>query len=167
MTSDLYREPENKQGENETKLAGLYDEYFNKIAHYAYVRIGDRTEAEDLASEVFLKALESLKTYQERGIPIQAWLFKIAHNLVVDHLRRASKRNYLPLEKVELTSDTDPEGNAMINLELERVKKAMQNLTEEQKEVLNLRFFAGLSSKETARLLNKNDGAVREMQSAA
>jgi RNA polymerase sigma-70 factor (ECF subfamily) len=63
---------------SETILADLYEEYYDKIAHYAYVRIGDKAEAEDIAGEVFLKALESLKSYEERRIPMQPWLFRIA-----------------------------------------------------------------------------------------
>ena len=63
-----------EQRDRENRLASLYDEYFDRIAHYIYVRLGDRNEAEDLAGEVFVKALESLKSYKERGIPMQAWL---------------------------------------------------------------------------------------------
>ena len=77
---------------NEARLTSLYDEYYNKIAHYAFVRIGDRAEAEDLAGEVFLKALESLKSYEDRGIPMQAWLLRIAQKLVVYQLRKLKKR---------------------------------------------------------------------------
>jgi DNA-directed RNA polymerase specialized sigma24 family protein len=78
--------------DKERKLISLYDEYYGKVARYAYVRIGDKQGSEDIASEVFTKALDSLKTYQERGLPMQAWLFRIAHNLVVDHLRKVSQR---------------------------------------------------------------------------
>jgi RNA polymerase sigma-70 factor (ECF subfamily) len=132
-----------------------------------YSRIGDKTEAEDLASEVFLKALESIKTYHERGIPMQAWLFKIAHNLVVDHLRKVTKYKTIPIETVEIQDKDDPQKTAETNIEMERVAMAMQQLTHEQKEVIRLRFFGGLSSREVSGLLNKNDGAVREMQRAA
>jgi RNA polymerase sigma-70 factor (ECF subfamily) len=79
-----------KTRNNEERLAALYEEYYDKIARYIYTRIGDKSESEDLASEVFLKALKSIKTYRDTGPPMQAWLFKIAHNLVVDHLRRVS-----------------------------------------------------------------------------
>jgi RNA polymerase sigma-70 factor (ECF subfamily) len=152
---------------NRATLAALYEEYYDRIARYAYVRIGDTTEAEDIAGEVFLKALKSLKSYKERGVPMQAWLFKIAHNLVVDHLRKTAKQRTIPLDMVQIESGTNPALSAERNLELERVKKAMEQLTREQREVLALRFFSGLSSKETGNILNKSDGAVREMQRAA
>lgn len=155
------------KAEKESRLAGLYDAYFDKIARYAYSRIGDRTAAEDLAGEVFLKALESLNKFEERGLPMEAWLFKIAHNQVVDHLRAASKTKTVPIETVEIKDQADPQQWAEINIEMQRVSLAMKQLTPEQAEVIRLRFFGGLGSKEVAAMLGKNDGAVREMQRAA
>jgi len=152
---------------NEARLTSLYDEYYTKIAHYAFVRIGDRTEAEDLAGEVFLKALESLKSYEERGVPMQAWLFRIAHNLVVDHLRKMAKRKIVSIDTVQVEAEADPAILADRNIELEKVAGAMEQLTPEQREVLRLRFFGGLTSKEAGSILKKSDGAVREMQRAA
>jgi len=151
----------------EARLASLYEEYYDRIAHYVYVRIGDKSEAEDIASEVFLKALESLRTYEERGLPMQAWLFKIAHNMVVDHLRKATKYKTLTSEPVEIKDGSDPQKTAETNIEMEKVAIAMQQLTDAQKEVIQLRFFGGLNSREVSVLLNKSDGAVREMQRAA
>ncbi len=153
--------------DNEVVLASLYEEYYDKIARYVHAHIGDRTEAEDIAGEVFLKALESLKSYQERGIPMQSWLFRIAHNMVVDHLRKAAKRKTVPIDTVQIDGGADPMTVAERNIELETVTRAMEQITKEQREVLRLRFFGGLSSKEAGSILNKSDGAVREMQRAA
>lgn len=152
---------------NEANLASLYEEYYDKIARYVYTHIGDRSEAEDIAGEVFLKALESLKSYTERGIPMQAWLFRIAHNLMVDYLRKAVKRKTVSIDTVEIASDADPATIVEKNMELERLTKTMEQLTWEQGEVLRLRFFGELTSKETGSILKKSDGAVREMQRAA
>jgi RNA polymerase sigma-70 factor, ECF subfamily len=165
MTAEEFKRITGNKEENENKLISLYDEYYHKVARYAFVRIGDKNEAEDIASEVFLRALDSLKTYQERGLPMQAWLFKIAHNLVVDHFRK--KHKTVSLRDVEIKDDTDPVATAEINIEMIRVNQAMQSLTEEQREVVRLRFFGGLTSREVGEVLNKGDGAVREMQSAA
>ena len=156
-----------KQRDRGNRLAGLYDEYFDRIARYIYVRIGDRNEAEDLAGEVFVKALESLKSYKERGIPMQAWLYRIAHNLVVDHLRKATKRKTVPIDTVQIETGEDPVATAEKSIEIERVNEAMQKLTPEQREVVRLRFFGDLSSKEVGAIMRKSDGAVREMQRAA
>jgi len=149
------------------KLASLYEAYYDKIARYILSHIGDKTEAEDLASEVFMKALQSLKTYEDRGMPMQAWLFRIAHNLIVDYLRKTKKYKVLPIETMEIIDESDPVDTAEINIEIGRVKAAMQNLTEDQREVVRLRFFGGLTSQEVSQILNKSDGAVREMQRAS
>ncbi len=153
--------------EYETQLAGLYEEYYDKIARYVYVHIGDREEAEDIAGEVFLKALKSLKSYREQGVPMQGWLFRIAHNLTVDHLRKMDKRGTVPIDSVVLVANDNPIDTAEKNIEFERATEAMKLLTAEQREVINLRFFGGFTSKEVGGILSKSDGAVREMQRAA
>jgi RNA polymerase sigma-70 factor (ECF subfamily) len=151
----------------ENRLAALYEEYYDKLARYIYTRIGDKSESEDLASEVFLKALKSIKSYRDTGLPMQAWLFRIAHNLVVDHLRKTSRIKTVPIDTIEIVDTNDPVDMAEKKIEMEKVGTAMKQLTEEQREVIQLRFFGGLTSREAAALLNKNDGAVREMQRAA
>ena len=156
-----------EQREKENRLTSLYDEYFDKIARYIYVHIGDRNEAENLAGEVFLKALESLKSYKERGIPMQAWLFRIAHNLVVDHLRKITKYKTIPIDTVQIESGENPATIVEKKIKMEKINEAMQKLTPGQREVVQLRFFGGLSSKEAGAMLKKSDGAVREMQRAA
>lgn len=153
--------------EKEATLASLYDEYFNKIASYAFARLGERTAAEDIAGEVFLKALESLDSYKERGIPMQSWLFKIAHNLVIDYRRKEFKREIVPIESVQIEDDTNIQEVAEANAERERVSKALDQLTPEQRQVIELRFFGELTSEEAGQVLNKKSGAVRQMQSSA
>ena len=156
---------ERKRKEN--MLSGLYQEHYDKIARYAYVRIGNKAEAEDVAGEVFLRALKSLDTYQQHDIPMRAWLYKIAHNLVIDYSRKMAKRKTVPIDDLPLVSKENPEATAEKNVEIERVKKAMKFLTDAQREVLNLRIFGGLTSREAGQILKKGDGAVREMQRAA
>ena len=153
--------------EYETRLSDLYEEYYDKIARYVYVHIGNREEAEDITGEVFLKALQSLESYREQGVPMQGWLFRIAHNLTVDYLRKMNKRRTVPFDSVVLQGNDNPANTAEKNIEFERVSEAMQELTTEQREVINLRFFGGLTSKEVGGVLGKSDGAVREMQRAA
>lgn len=153
--------------EYEDRLAGLYEEYFDRIARYVYVRTGNRAEAEDIAGEVFLKALKSLRSYREQGVPMQGWLFRIAHNLTVDYLRKMSKRRTVPIDTVVIPGNDNPADTAERNIEFGRVTQAMKQLTTEQREVINLRFFGGFTSKEVGGILNKSDGAVREMQRAA
>jgi len=149
------------------RLGALFDSCYPRIARYAYARTGNRTDAEDIAAEVFVRALESLDSYQERGLPMEAWLFRIAHNLVVDHLRRGSRFERAEEDEAALPDSPDPTHIAEERLMMARVRTAMTRLTKDQREVLSLRFFGGLSSRETADVLHKSDGAVREMQRAA
>ena len=151
----------------EATLAGLHHEYYDKIARYAFVRLGNRAEAEDVAGEVFLRALKSLHSYKERGIPMQAWLFKIAHNLVVDYFRKAAKRKTVPIDTVQLEDESDPQAAAEARIEFARVTRALDRLTPAQRQVIELRFFGELTSEEAGQVLNKSGGAVREIQSAA
>jgi RNA polymerase sigma-70 factor (ECF subfamily) len=156
-----------KRRSKEAALAALYDEYYDKIVRYIFARIGDCAEAEDLAGEAFLKALHSLDSYKERGIPMHAWLFKIAHNLIVDYLRQGAKRKTVPIDTVEVAEVSDPQAIAEINMERARLASALDQLTPAQRQVIELRFFGGLTSEDAGRILNKSSGAVREMQSAA
>jgi len=89
----------------QTELASLYEEYYDRIARYIFIRIGDRTEAEDLAGEVFLRALRSLDSYQSQSERVRAWLFRVAHNLAIDHLRKMSKRRAQSLDGIEIQDD--------------------------------------------------------------
>lgn len=157
----------NKIKEYEARLASLFEEYYDRIARYVYVRIGNMGDAEDIAGEVFLKALKSLNSYREQGVPMQGWLFRIAHNLTVDYLRKNAKRRTIPIDSVILPDNDDPADSVSNKIEYERVSQAMRKLTDEQRQVINLRFFGGLSSREVGIILNKKDGAVREMQRAA
>lgn len=157
-------------GDSQTRrdrLAALFDTCYPRLARYAYARIGDRTEAEDIASEVFLRALESLDFYQERGLPMEAWLFRIAHNLVVDRLRRSSRFERTDEPEEGIAGTEDPARIAEERIRMAEVRQAMRSLTPQQREVVALRFFAGLDSTEVAQVLHKNGGAVREMQRAA
>ena len=158
---------EAKKNERQEALANLYEEYYDKIARYIFAKLGDQAQAEDLSSEVFLKALRSLDSYEERGIAMKSWLFRIAHNLVVDHFRKTAKHRTLPIDTVEIESEEDPVKTAETNIEFEKASQAMKKLTKEQREVLELRFFGGLTSKEIGHILKKNDGAIRQMQHAA
>jgi len=156
-----------KRRNKEAQLAALYESCYDRIFRYAFVRLGNKADAEDLAGEVFLKALESLDSYRERGVPMQAWIFKIAHNLIVDHYRKSSKRYTVSIDEVQVHAESNLEEQVMIGLEAARVIKALAKLTESQRRVIELRFFGELTSEEAGSVLNKRPGAVRELQSTA
>jgi RNA polymerase sigma-70 factor (ECF subfamily) len=150
-------------------VAALYETHFERVARYIAVRIGDITEAEDLASEVFLRAVRSAATFQETGAPMEAWIFRIAHNIVVDHHRRRSRRPAsVPLDEADpLPAKGTPADALERKQEIAEVRAAVAHLSEAQQKVVALRFGGELTSEEVARILGKKPGAVREMQSAA
>jgi RNA polymerase sigma-70 factor (ECF subfamily) len=139
------------------------------VSRYISVRIGDFSEAEDLASEVFIRAVRAADTYRDRGAPLEAWVFKIAHNIVVDHLRKKSRRpaSHPIDEAFSLAGPQDPQKEVEKKQEAEFLHRALKHLSEAHQQVLALRFGAEMTSEEAAQVLGKKPGAVREMQSAA
>ena len=89
---------ENAKAGSETAFEQIYEEYFDRIYAYIAARIGNRFDAEDLTEDVFVRALQSIGSFKWQGISIGAWLFRIAHNVTVDHLRKNSRRQTVPIE---------------------------------------------------------------------
>ena len=149
----------------------LYERYFEKVYSYLAFKLGNPTDAEDVAEQVFLKALESLGGYKWTGVPFQAWLFRIAHNMMVDTLRRRSRRPSEPIDEAMSLSDdrraVDPEAMLAERLSREGLLRAVDRLTALQKQVISLKFAAGLPNAEVARLMGKSEGAVKALQHAA
>ena len=163
----LSRDSAKRAESAEVIVANLYEQYYDRIVRYIFVRINDKGEAENLGGDVFLKALQSLGSYRGGIEQVRAWLFKIAHNAVVDYLRKMGKRRNVSIDEVEVPDSLDIEDLIETNLEINRLSKAVQRLTPAQREVIGLRFFAELTSDEVGKILGKNSGAVREMQRAA
>jgi RNA polymerase sigma-70 factor (ECF subfamily) len=147
----------------------LYERYVDRVYSYVAFKLGDRTEAEDVTEQVFLKALESIGSFRWQGVPFSAWLFRIAHNQVVDHLRRRTRRPQVPLD-VRMRDEApagDPEEHVDRLSEREELLAAMGKLTELQRRVIELRFAAELPNAEVARILGRTEGAVKALQHAA
>jgi RNA polymerase sigma-70 factor (ECF subfamily) len=147
--------------------AGIYEEYFPRVYRYIALRVGDKTEAEDLAEQVFLKALESISSFKWRGVPVSAWLFRIAHNQVIDYWRTSKTKLHLPLDESLVSNDVDPALEAERNLDINQVVQAVGQLTQAQRDVIELRFAGELSTAEVAKVLGKSQGAVKVMQHSA
>ena len=147
----------------------LYERYFDKVYSYLAFKLGNAADAEDLAEQVFLRALESLRGYAWTGVPFQAWLFHIAHNLLVDYLRRKGKRVNEALDESlpDRRPAADPEAVLDERLTREGLIRAVGQLTELQQQVIGLKFAGGLSNAQVARLLGRTEGAVKALQHAA
>ena len=152
------------QGGEPEAFAQLYEAHFNKMYRYIALRVRNQADAEDLTQQVFLKALESIGSYRWRGMPFSSWLFRIAHNQVVDHFRKRRKEKTLPLDEARAVSSADPTLLAEQRLRLEQLAVAYEQLTEAQREVISLRLAGGLSVAETAKVMAKSEGAVKVLQ---
>lgn len=153
---------------NVQAFAQVYEQLFDRVLRYMLLRVGDQSEAEDLTQEVFVRIWEALPRYRPKGIPFLAWVFRIAHNLVVDRYRRIRGTEPVPLETAfGLAGTSDPAEGALASLDAQRLQAALAQLTELQRQVLLLRFGAGMSIQETARVLKKSEGAVKALQHAA
>ena len=155
------------QNSDPEAFSQLYERYFNKIFRYIALKIGNSPEAEDMTQQVFLKSLQSISSYRWRDIPFSAWLFRIAHNLVVDYLRKKTRQPTASLENLPLAAEDDPQEMAMIRIDNERLKMATKQLTRSQQEVISLRFAGDLPIAEVARIMGKKPGAIKALQHSA
>lgn len=149
-------------------FGALYDLYFERIYRYVRLKVGDPAEAEDVTGSVFLSAWRGMEHFAPQGEgSFQAWLFRLAHNALVDHYRR--QRDVDPLDAVEeyrlpVEASFNPEAVLDRRLTVEELHQALQTLTEEQREVILLRFVEGLSAREIGEIVGKQEGTVRGMQ---
>lgn len=148
----------------------LFTTHYNRVNRYIARRI-EIAEAEDLASDVFIRGAKAIDNYKDTGAPMEAWLFKIARNSIIDYLRERNRR-LPPLElnttvRTPLRLIADPFDKVEYDEEIEALHHAMEKLTDAQRQVLALRFGAEMTSKEVGQVVGRSDGAVREMQSVA
>lgn len=148
-------------------LSELFETHHDKVVRYIFARVGNMAQAEDMCGDVFAKAVEALDNFQWRSIPIEAWIFRIAHNIVIDYYRKNSKSRNLPIEAAANKVGMSTQDQVDINLEIKELAGALDVLTEQQRNILALRFGAGMSSEEVAKAMGKKAGAVRELQSSA
>ena len=149
-------------------LATIYDLYAPKIYAYIYRHIREPQRAEDLTSTVFLKMLESLDKDNFAKDKLQSWLYRIAHNVIVDDVRYQQRRPAQPLfDTLATPAETDPDQLVGDKLHREMVWEAIQQLTEDQRDVIILRFGEGMTAPQVARILGKTEEAVRALQRRA
>ena len=151
-------------------FASLYDRYVDVVFRYVLFRVGDRELAEDVTSETFLRALRRIGTVTYQGRDVGAWFVTIARNLVLDHVK--SSRFRLEVVAADVADDTKqvqigPEQQVLSNATRATLLECIDQLGDDQRECIVLRFLQGLSVAETAKIMNRNDGAVKALQHRA
>ncbi len=145
-------------------LSELYGRYAQAIYRYIYYRVGDVEATEDLVSEVFLKVLEGIESFTYRGVPFSAWLYRIARARVADYFRQRDKRDHLPLDERLIGVEGSPHADLEGQLKRKELRSAIAQLTEDQQQVVILKFIEGLSNAEVAQVIDKTEGAVKSLQ---
>lgn len=152
-----------KAGDSEA-FGFLFDHFSEPVHRYIASRVVRPSDAEDLTQTVFVKALEALPRYESRGIPFGGWLFRLARNTVIDHVR--TRRDHADIEALaeRVAVDAAPDDMVVMRMQIDAVGVALASLTDEQREAIALRFFGGLSAREAAEAMGKQEGTVRGLQ---
>jgi RNA polymerase sigma-70 factor (ECF subfamily) len=156
-----------QRGDREA-LEELYLIHFDRIYSYLHVSVGNRHDAEDLTTQTFLRMLEAIGKFRWQSAPFSAWLFRIAHNLAMDHFR-ANKR-WQPEEEVpepEPDESTSAEAGALESIGRRSMLELIEDLSPEQQQVLTLKFVFNFSNGEVATILGKTEGAIKSLQHRA
>ena len=143
----------------------LYERYIDRIYAYIYHRVGNAQDTEDLTARTFYRALDKLDTYEDRGLPFSAWLFRIAHNLVANWHRDRSRRQEIPINDVPvLPSKGDhPERNLVRSQEQDALLKFIRRLPAERQNLLILKFVENMSNAEIGGIMGRSEGAVKSL----
>lgn len=156
-----------KAGEGDSEAFGvLYERYIGRIYNYIYYRTGNAYDAEDLTARVFFRAMHHIETYQNRGLPFSAWLYRIAHNLVANWHRDNSRKQEIPLDErlaAHYPGDEHPETALVVNEERERLLHIIRRLPAERQQLIILKFVEHLSNTEIGQIMGRSEGAVKSL----
>ncbi|MBG7609803.1 MAG: sigma-70 family RNA polymerase sigma factor [Anaerolineae bacterium] len=153
------------QGSSEA-FGELYDRYVERIFNYVYYRTNNTHDAEDLTERVFLRAIKHIEKYENRGLPISAWLYRIAHNLVANWYRDNSRRQEIPLETFEFTlryQGEKPEQALIRTEEQEDLLGVIRQLPEDRQQLLILKFVEHLTNAEIGQIMGRTEGAIKSL----
>ena len=154
-----------QRGDREA-FARLYEANVERVYRYVLTRTGDSTDAEDVTSEVFIRAMNGLRSYKRSGVPLIAWLYRIARNESVNYMKKRARRGETPVQD-QITAPDNPEESALSQVAYSEVVQAMDDLTDLQREVLSLRFAGELSIAEAAKAMDRSEEAVKFLQHSA
>ncbi|MBX3063930.1 MAG: sigma-70 family RNA polymerase sigma factor [Anaerolineae bacterium] len=146
-------------------FAALYRAHVDAVYRYLSFRVDAVETAEDLTADVFLRMLEGLPNYQDQGVPLLAWLYRIAHARLVDHYRRSKHADATEdIDAADPGVDEDMDEPIELEFTAEALKEGLKTLTESQRRVLILRFIDGLNLEQTARAMDKNVDSIKALQ---
>lgn len=148
-------------------LSTIYERYYQGVYRYVYYRVGDTTLAEDLTGDIFVKMLHGIESYSIQGIPFSAWLYRIARNRIIDHLRRQPAKADVSLEEARVETLVVGEPALDQALQRDELLKAIQVLTPDQRQVIILKFIEDMDNATIARILGKSEGAIKSLQHRA
>jgi len=162
--SDLLRLIRKAQQYDGQALAALCELFFEDVYSYFHYRARDAADTQDLTNDVFLRLVESIRSFEPARGAFRTWIFGIAHHRLVDYRRRQAVREHEPLTEALANSDDHPSTLAEAWLTRERLRQALHGLTEDQLQVIVLKFIEGLSNNEVAQILAKSEGAINALQ---
>lgn len=143
----------------------IYERYLDKIYNYIYYRTGNKQDAEDLTSKVFFRAMSHIENYVDKGVPFQAWLYRIAHNLVANFHRDKGRRKIIPLDDYiahTLRGDA-PDKQAEASEQEEMLMEAIRHLPAERQQLLVLKFIQQKSNAEIGEIMDRTEGAIKSL----
>jgi len=152
---------------DEPAVEALYQKYYPKIYNYAFMQMGDAQASEDLASDVMLKMIESMHKYTFRGLPFGAWVFRIARNRLIDLHRRRRRRGEVDLSGTLSSALASPQVLAERALERGQIQVALKHLTDEQRQVIVLKFIQGFDNRSIGKIMGRSEGAIKSLQHRA
>ncbi len=150
--------------EDSTAFGALYERYVNQIYNYIYYRVGNHQDAEDLTARTFFRALKHIGNYEDRGAPVSAWFYRIAHNLVANWHRDQGRHPIVSLEAAPLDDLPDsPEMAAVNNEEQERLLDVVRRLPTDRQQLLVLKFAGRMSNAEIGTVMERTEGAIKSL----
>ena len=143
----------------------LYERYMKKIYNYVYYRTSNTHDAEDLTARVFFRAMSHIENYEDKGVPFQAWLYRIAHNLVANWHRDRGRRKIIPLDEFVVAGlrEEAPDRYAEDQEERESLLEAIRRLPPERQQLLVLKFVERLSNAEIGEIMDRTEGAIKSL----
>jgi RNA polymerase sigma-70 factor (ECF subfamily) len=143
----------------------LYDRYLGRIYNYIYYRTGNQHDAEDLTARVFTRAMNHITNYQDRGVPISAWLYRIAHNLVANWHRDNSRRQEVGLDETyQMPANQElPEAVLLRNEQEDFLLSLVSGLPEDRQQLLILKFVDHMSNSEIGEIMGRTEGAIKSL----